>query len=130
VVGKIELNNVLFVDNKGKVYNEIFKELKIIRRCGMRNRITGKLKNNLVEIKRRFEIKEIGVFGSCIKGKAKKGSDIDILVEFEEGHKTFDNYMELKFFLEELFNRKVDLILKNALKEGIKPYILPEVIYV
>jgi len=96
----------------------------------MQNKITGRLKTHLAEIKSKFKVKEIGVFGSRIKGKAKKGSDIDILVEFEEGHKTFDNYMELKFFLEELFNGKVDLVLKSALKEEIKSYILPEVIYV
>lgn len=95
----------------------------------MQNKITGKLKSHLAEITKRFNVKEVGIFGSCVKGKAKKGSDIDILVEFEEGHKTFDNYMELKFFLEELFNCKIDLVLKSALKEEIKPYILPEVIY-
>lgn len=96
----------------------------------MQNRITEKLKNHLVEITTRFKVKEIGVFGSRIKGEAKKGSDIDVLVEFQKKDKTFDNYMELKFFLEELFNCKVDLVLKSALKEEIKPYILPEVIYV
>lgn len=55
---------------------------------------------------------------------------MDILVEFEEGYKTFDNYMELKFYLEDLFNCKVDLVLKSALKEEIKPHILEEVVYV
>lgn len=96
----------------------------------MQNEITKKLKDHITEIKGKFKVKEIGLFGSRIKGKAKKRSDIDILVEFEEGYKTFDNYMELKFFLEELFNCKVDLVLKSALKEEIKPYILAEVVYV
>lgn len=96
----------------------------------MKNKIIKKLKEHLPEIKSRFKVKEIGVFGSRIKGKAKKSSDIDILVEFAKGNKTFDNYMELKFYLENLFGCKVDLVLKSALKEELKQYILSEVIYV
>lgn len=53
-----------------------------------------------------------------------------MLVEFEQGGETFDNYMELKFYLEDLFGCKVDLVLKNALKGELKPYIFPEVIYI
>jgi len=96
----------------------------------MQNKITRRLREHFPEVKSKFKVKEIGIFGSHIKGRAKKGSDIDILVEFEEGYKTFDNYMELKFYLEDLFGCKVDLVLKGALKEEIKPYILSEVVYV
>jgi len=96
----------------------------------MNKRFFETFRKHLPEIKEKFKVKEIGIFGSQIKGKAKKESDIDILVEFQEGYKTFDNYMELKFFLEDLFKCKVDLVLKSALKERIKPYILSEVIYV
>lgn len=95
----------------------------------MSDTITDILKAHLPEIKRRFKVKEIGIFGSRIRGKAKKTSDVDVLVEFEKDYKTFDNYMELKFYLEELFGCKVDLVLKSALKEDIKPYILSEVVY-
>lgn len=95
----------------------------------MKNRITDKFKKHIIEIKTKFKVKEIGIFGSRIKGRAKKGSDVDILVEFEQGYKTFDNYMDLKFYLEKLFGCKVDLVLKNALKEELKPYILSEVVY-
>jgi predicted nucleotidyltransferase len=96
----------------------------------MKNKITDILKKHLPEIETRFKVKEIGIFGSRIKGKAKKKSDIDILVEFEKGYKTFDNYMELKFYLEDIFGCKVDLVLKDALKDSLKPYILSEVVYV
>ena len=82
----------------------------------MKGRITDILKKHLPEIKTRFRIKNIGVFGSQIRGEANKKSDIDILVEFENGYKTFDNYMDLKFYLEELLGSKVDLVLKDALK--------------
>ncbi len=96
----------------------------------MRNRLISILKRNLPEIKERFKVKEIGIFGSRIKGTAKHKSDIDILVEFEEGNKTFDNYMELKFYLEELFGYSVDLVIKSAVRKELKPYIFSEVVYV
>ena len=56
-------------------------------------------------------------------------SDIDVLVEFDKGTKTFDNYMDLKFFLEKMFHRKVDLVIREALKIRIKDQVLSEVEY-
>lgn len=73
--------------------------------------------------------KKIGLFGSYIKDEQKTGSDIDILVEFEKDQKTFDHYMDLKFFLENLFNLKVDLVISEAIKPDLKPYILDSVKY-
>ena len=69
------------------------------------------------------------LFGSCAKGEYYKNSDIDILIEFDKGGKTFDNYMELKFYLERLFKRKVDLVIKDTLKPRIKNKILSEMKY-
>lgn len=82
------------------------------------------------ELKERFKVKELGIFGSFVKGRQKKRSDIDVLVVFEEGYKTFDNYMDLKFFLEGILDAKVDLVLKNTLREEIKEHVLSETIYV
>jgi len=82
------------------------------------------------ELKERFKVKELGIFGSFVKGRQKKRSDIDVLVVFEEGYKTFDNYMDLKFFLEGVLDAKVDLVLKNTLREEIKEHVLSETIYV
>jgi predicted nucleotidyltransferase len=76
-----------------------------------------------------YGVKRIGLFGSFISNKQKRDSDIDILVEFKKGKKTFDNYMDLKFFLEELFNRDVDLVVKEALKVELKSKILRTVKY-
>jgi len=59
---------------------------------------------------KKFEVMRIGLFGSYAMNKQTDKSDIDILVEFEKGKKTFDNYMNLKFFLEALFKCKVDLV--------------------
>lgn len=60
------------------------------------------------------------MFGSYLKGEAKESSDIDVLVEFEKGKKTFDNYMELKFFLEDLFKRKVDPVIDESVKPELR----------
>ncbi|AKB26790.1 Nucleotidyltransferase [Methanosarcina siciliae T4/M] len=48
---------------------------------------------------------------------------------FEEGQKTFDNYMDLKFYLEDLFGREVDLVTENALRPQLKDIIMKEVVY-
>jgi hypothetical protein len=82
------------------------------------------------ELKEKFKVKELGIFGSFAISGQKKKSDIDILVVFEKGYKTFDNYMELKFFLEETLGTKVDLVLKNVIREEIKERILSETVYV
>jgi len=82
------------------------------------------------EIRQRFKVKEIGIFGSYVRNEQGQKSDIDILVEFEDGYKTFDNYMELKFFLEKILNSKIDLVLKTTIRDEIKQNILSEVTYV
>lgn len=61
--------------------------------------------------------------------RGRGGSDVDLLVEFEVGAKTFDNYMGVKFFLEDLLGRKVDLVISESVKPAIKPYIMKEVLY-
>jgi predicted nucleotidyltransferase len=76
-----------------------------------------------------FGVKRIGLFGSYITNNQHRKSDIDILVEFKKGKKTFDNYMDLKFFLEKSFNRTVDLVIKEAVKHELKPSILKSVRY-
>jgi hypothetical protein len=76
-----------------------------------------------------FGVKKIGLFGSFARGEGRIDSDIDVLVEFREGQKTFDNYMELKFYLEDLFKRDVDLVLETSIKPRLKDYILKEAVY-
>lgn len=76
-----------------------------------------------------YGVKRIGIFGSFLKSAENNKSDVDILVEFQKGKKLFDNYMELKFFLETLLHRKVDLVIKEALKPEIEPYVMREVEY-
>lgn len=84
-------------------------------------------KNYLAE---KFGVIEIAIFGSYARGEQREDSDIDLIVDFKKGWKTFDNYMNLKFYLEELLGRKVDLVIKSAINSRIKPFIIEEAIYV
>lgn len=81
------------------------------------------------ELERKYKVKEIGVFGSFVRGDAKKRSDIDILVDFFETPDLFQ-FVELQDFLSRKLKRKVDLVLKSSLKPHIGRNILDEVIYI
>jgi hypothetical protein len=92
--------------------------------------ITQILTEHGEELRRRFRVAQLAVFGSYARGEQRRRSDVDILVEFEPGFKTFDNYMECKFFLEALLHHKVDLVLKTALRQEFRERVLAEAAYV
>jgi uncharacterized protein len=71
-------------------------------------------------------VRELSLFGSYARGDARKTSDVDLLVEFER--KTFDAYMATKELLETLLGKRVDLVLKSAVKERLRDAILREAI--
>jgi len=85
------------------------------------------LRRDEQEIKNRFHVKRIGLFGSFARGDEKGTSDVDIMVEFEEP--TFDNVMKLSFFLEDLFARRVELVTPDSLSPYIAPYVNKEVVW-
>ena len=85
------------------------------------------LKIHAKDIKTYFGVKRIGLFGSFARGDQKEASDIDILVEFEKP--TFRNFMDLSFYLEDLFGRKVDLVTVKGLHPRIRPYVEKDVIW-
>ena len=76
-----------------------------------------------------FKVQSLALFGSVARNEATSNSDLDFLVEFDRPA-TFDGYMDLKFFLEDLFGRSVDLVIKSDLKARIKAQVLEEAIYV
>jgi predicted nucleotidyltransferase len=76
---------------------------------------------------RSLGVKRLGLFGSAVRGDLTSESDLDFLVEFDV--KSFDAYMDLKFLLEDLFDRKVDLVLADAIKPRLRRAILDEVVY-
>lgn len=76
-----------------------------------------------------FGVKKIGLFGSFVRGEQDIDSDIDLLVEFEQRQKTFDNFIQLSFLLEDILKRRVELITAESLSPYIRPYITKEVEY-
>jgi len=76
---------------------------------------------------RGFGAPRLGIFGSYVRGEQSEASDMDFLVEFEK--KTFDNYMDLKFFHEGLFGRSADLVIADAVKPRLRKPIFEETVY-
>lgn len=89
------------------------------------------IKQTLVDNRKtlqKYGVKRIGLFGSYVRGTATATSDIDFLVELER--LTFRDYMGLAIFLEELFQKDVDLVTPTSIKPGVKPYVEKEIEYV
>src|SRR5262245_12532789 len=76
---------------------------------------------------RRYGVRALGLFGSRARGVPGAESDLDFVVEFNA--KTFDAYMDLKVFLEQLFDVRVDLVLKDAIKPRLREKILAEALH-
>jgi len=91
--------------------------------------IINVLDTNLDSIKR-YGVKRIGLFGSYLREEQTSGSDIDLLVEFQNDRVSFDDYMGLLFYLEELLGQKVDLTIPETLRPGLREKILGSVQYV
>lgn len=77
----------------------------------------------------RYGVKSIALFGSAARNEAGPTSDVDILVEFE-APPSFDTYMDVKFYLEDLLGTSVDLVTLRGLKPRARPYVEREAIYV
>ncbi|CAN5533863.1 nucleotidyltransferase family protein [soil metagenome] len=98
----------MFVQNKEQIFQRMTDNRKAIDSLG---------------------VCRFGLFGSFVTGKQTAESDVDILVEFRPGEKTFDSFMNLAFLLEDILGRKVDLVTKESLSPYIGPKILAEVDY-
>ena len=90
------------------------------------NEILRTLEQNAPAI-RRHGVRSLGLFGSGARGTGVEQSDLDFVVEFET--KSFDAYMNLKAFLELLFDRRVDLVLKDTIKPRLRERILSEALH-
>jgi len=87
------------------------------------------LKDLKPELKERYSVKEIGIFGSVVRNEQKKGSDIDIAVEFDIIPDLF-KFINLETFLEKKLGTKVDLVRKEAIRKELRENILNEVVAV
>src|SRR5256885_17181388 len=74
-------------------------------------------------------VRKVGLFGSFVRGEQTAESDVDILVQFEPGKKSFDNFMGLSALLEDVLQRRVEIVTTEALSPYIGPHILREVEY-
>ena len=90
--------------------------------------IREQLAHHREALKRQFRVARLAVFGSYARGTARKRSDVDILVEFEPDGVTFDNYMDLKFYLQRVLRRRVDLVMVDAVRPELRPIILREAV--
>lgn len=92
------------------------------------NNIKGLITRHREEIKERYNVNKIGIFGSYIKNKQDRKSDLDILVDYKEEPGLFD-FIRLENYLSKILKIKIDLVMKNSLKPSIGKHILREVIY-
>jgi uncharacterized protein len=102
----------------------------VITRPPERSPVFSVLKKTVPSLRKDFGVKRIGIFGSFARGEQKPTSDIDVLVEFEQGQATFDNFMRLAFYLEDLFSRKVDLLTVMGIDRYIRSRVEREVIWI
>jgi len=91
--------------------------------------IRKKITNQLPFLRQKYNVKRLGIFGSVVRNEQRRGSDIDMLVEFTSPIGFFD-FIRLESFLAKTLDQKVDLVSKNALKSAIKDSVLKETIYV
>ncbi len=94
-----------------------------------RSEVMAKLGSHRELIQRAFSVKILALFGSVARDEAGEESDVDLLVEFNQPA-TFDQYMDLKFYLEDLLEKKVDLVTKKAIKPKMRLAIEKESLHV
>lgn len=89
----------------------------------------ARLEANRAEIVARFGVRSLALFGSTARDEVGPESDVDVLVDFADPV-TFDNYMDTKFFLEDLLGARVDLVTVEGLKPRARPYVERDLIRV
>jgi len=88
--------------------------------------VRARLRENAPRL-RALGVRRVGLFGSFLRNEKGPDSDVDLLVEFEPGEKSFDHFMAVAFLLDDLLQRRVDLITRESLSPYIGPRILAEV---
>ncbi|MFB4472748.1 nucleotidyltransferase family protein [Virgibacillus sp. SK37] len=91
--------------------------------------ILSELSKNLNIWREKYGVKRIGLFGSYSRDEQNESSDIDLVVEFNDKDLSFDNYMDLKINLEDLFHKPIDLVILNDIKPALKSNILSTIAY-
>jgi predicted nucleotidyltransferase len=94
-----------------------------------RQAVLTELEKHVADIQERFSVKALSIFGSIVRDEAGDDSDVDVLVVFEQ-KASFDVFMDLKFYLEDLLGRGVDLVTDKALRPQVRRAIQEELIRV
>jgi len=94
-----------------------------------RQAVLTRLKGSVEEIRQRFSVKSLSIFGSIARDEAIDNSDVDVLVAFSQ-KASFDIFMDLKFYLEELLGTGVDLVSDKALRPQLRRTIEENSIHV
>lgn len=94
-----------------------------------RTEVLKKIQDHTTEIHEKFQVKSLSIFGSVARDEANKSSDVDVMVKFV-CPATFDLYMDLKFFLEDLLGSGVDLVTDQAMRPQVRKAIEGELINV
>lgn len=95
-----------------------------------REAVLRAIRDNIDSV-RALGVEHLRLFGSVSAGAAGERSDIDFLVDFRTGEKNFDNYMDLKILLEDLFpGRRIDLITTESLHPRLRPGVIAQAEYV
>ena len=94
-------------------------------------------KNTIIELLRMhskqiksYDIQDLGLFGSHIRGDQSRDSDIDVIVEFKEGQKTYKKFIGLTYFLESILHKQVDLLTFQSITPRFRDEIEKEITYV
>lgn len=90
--------------------------------------VLAKLEASFPEIRERFGIETIGIFGSVARGEDSESSDVDVLYEFEEGRGDLYEYAGATEYLETLFNRKIDFVSIRWMNPRLRKYVEPDMI--
>jgi predicted nucleotidyltransferase len=107
--------------------DEVTLKYNLIMFTANREDVLTVLRSNRKAIKR-FSVKSLALFGSAARNRLKKNSDVDVLVQFAQP--TWANYIGLKFYLQDLLGREVDLVTPKSLKPTIRPSVEKDLLYV
>ncbi|NET60146.1 MAG: nucleotidyltransferase family protein [Symploca sp. SIO2E6] len=93
------------------------------------NEIKQFLINHKPTIQEKYQITELGIFGSYVRGEQTEESDLDVLIDYSNAPSLLD-IVDLEFYLSDSLGIKVDVVSKKGLRSRVKENILAEVIYV
>ncbi len=113
--GQRIVKNIIFANMKEAIHNK--------------EQILTTILNNQKDI-RGFGVSKIGLFGSFVRNEQNEKSDIDLIVQFEQGKKSYLKFINLSDYLENLFDKKVDLLTEKAISPYMKSKVKKEAIYV